>query len=401
MLFSKFIEGARSRSLFMFNVNVVRVNGVCCNHCIRHSTSPSNAETTRQRSSPRSPRKDPAGHPRRRIERLSRRGCLSRSARRHRRREAGHRHRGIRSRQRARRDPRLVSHLVALRLGAADRRPRGERVRLRERARRRCTTKRSPIGSPRRPTRSAPRPPRNCSTSSASSAPIFDMTDKQIATALGVSLDAVLTDMLAFCRTTGKKASRGEDDAALLIEADHPRRRAEHAPAHAQRRDSARIRHGRSHRPQRRRRRHGPDARHVRRRARARDRRRRRRSAGPFRRPRAVTRCASASASNACSPTSSRRKSRTCASPSPRPNGWPRSPERRTRDRRDGRARSGHGRRRRALRVRLALHRGKDHRSDRRSCAISSRRRAAKIRKRRSKSSTASSSSRSPTKCAR
>jgi DNA polymerase III delta subunit len=29
----------------------------------------------------------------------------------------------------------------------------------------------------------------------------------------------VLTDMLAFCRTTGKKASRGEDDAALLIEA--------------------------------------------------------------------------------------------------------------------------------------------------------------------------------------
>ena len=48
----------------------------------------------------------------------------------------------------------------------------------------------------------------------------FDMTDKQIAAALGVSLDAVLTDMLAFCRTkTGKKASRGEDDAALLIEA--------------------------------------------------------------------------------------------------------------------------------------------------------------------------------------
>ncbi|MEY2549589.1 MAG: hypothetical protein QOD64_2171 [Verrucomicrobiota bacterium] len=47
----------------------------------------------------------------------------------------------------------------------------------------------------------------------------FDMTDKHIATALGVTLDPVLTDMLAFCRTTGKKASRGEDDAALLIEA--------------------------------------------------------------------------------------------------------------------------------------------------------------------------------------
>ena len=47
----------------------------------------------------------------------------------------------------------------------------------------------------------------------------FDMTDKQIATALGVSLDPLLTDMLAFCRTTGKKVTRGEDDAALLIEA--------------------------------------------------------------------------------------------------------------------------------------------------------------------------------------
>jgi DNA polymerase III delta subunit len=47
----------------------------------------------------------------------------------------------------------------------------------------------------------------------------FDMTDKQIAVALGVALDPLLTDMLAFCRTTGKKASRGEDDAALLIEA--------------------------------------------------------------------------------------------------------------------------------------------------------------------------------------
>jgi DNA polymerase III delta subunit len=47
----------------------------------------------------------------------------------------------------------------------------------------------------------------------------FDMTDREIATALGAPLDPLLTDMLAFCRTTGKKASRGEDDAALLIEA--------------------------------------------------------------------------------------------------------------------------------------------------------------------------------------
>jgi DNA polymerase III delta subunit len=47
----------------------------------------------------------------------------------------------------------------------------------------------------------------------------FDMTDHEIATALGATLDPLLTDMLAFCRTTGKKASRGEDDAALLIEA--------------------------------------------------------------------------------------------------------------------------------------------------------------------------------------
>jgi DNA polymerase III delta subunit len=47
----------------------------------------------------------------------------------------------------------------------------------------------------------------------------FDMTDRAIATSLGVALDPVLTDMLAFCRTTGKKASRGEDDAALLTEA--------------------------------------------------------------------------------------------------------------------------------------------------------------------------------------
>jgi len=44
------------------------------------------------------------------------------------------------------------------------------------------------------------------------------MKDSQIADALGVA-DATLTDMLAFCRATGKKAGRGEGDAAMLIEA--------------------------------------------------------------------------------------------------------------------------------------------------------------------------------------
>lgn len=47
----------------------------------------------------------------------------------------------------------------------------------------------------------------------------LDMKDRAIADALGVTLDATLTDMLAFCRTSGKKAGRGEDDAALLMEA--------------------------------------------------------------------------------------------------------------------------------------------------------------------------------------
>lgn len=47
----------------------------------------------------------------------------------------------------------------------------------------------------------------------------LDMTDRQIADALSLSLDALLTDMLAFCRATGKKPGRGEDDAALLTEA--------------------------------------------------------------------------------------------------------------------------------------------------------------------------------------
>jgi DNA polymerase III delta subunit len=47
----------------------------------------------------------------------------------------------------------------------------------------------------------------------------LEMNDRQIASALGVGLDGALADMLAFCRSTGKKASRGEDDAALLMEA--------------------------------------------------------------------------------------------------------------------------------------------------------------------------------------
>lgn len=47
----------------------------------------------------------------------------------------------------------------------------------------------------------------------------LDMTDRAIADALGVSADGVLVEMLAFCRVTGKKAGRGEDDAALLMEA--------------------------------------------------------------------------------------------------------------------------------------------------------------------------------------
>ncbi|HVS32665.1 MAG TPA: hypothetical protein VMS98_14570 [Thermoanaerobaculia bacterium] len=47
----------------------------------------------------------------------------------------------------------------------------------------------------------------------------LEMTDRAIATALGVDDEGTLADMLAFCRATGKKAGRGEDDAALLIEA--------------------------------------------------------------------------------------------------------------------------------------------------------------------------------------
>src|SRR5438105_743512 len=47
----------------------------------------------------------------------------------------------------------------------------------------------------------------------------LEMTDREIASALSVPLDDTLTDMPAFCRATGKKAGRGEDDAALLTEA--------------------------------------------------------------------------------------------------------------------------------------------------------------------------------------
>lgn len=47
----------------------------------------------------------------------------------------------------------------------------------------------------------------------------LEMTDAQIARAIGASGDPVIADMLAFCRATGKKAGRGEDDAALLMDA--------------------------------------------------------------------------------------------------------------------------------------------------------------------------------------
>ena len=47
----------------------------------------------------------------------------------------------------------------------------------------------------------------------------LEMPDPAIAAALGLPLESILTDMLAFCRATGKKAGRGEDDAALLTEA--------------------------------------------------------------------------------------------------------------------------------------------------------------------------------------
>ncbi|HUP47445.1 MAG TPA: hypothetical protein VNA04_01500 [Thermoanaerobaculia bacterium] len=47
----------------------------------------------------------------------------------------------------------------------------------------------------------------------------LEMKDPAIAGALGVPLDEVLAAMLAFCRSSGKRAGRGEDDAALLTEA--------------------------------------------------------------------------------------------------------------------------------------------------------------------------------------
>src|SRR5687768_13855273 len=47
----------------------------------------------------------------------------------------------------------------------------------------------------------------------------FEMTDRAIADAVGVALDGVLAEMLSLCRTTGKRAGRGEGDAALLMEA--------------------------------------------------------------------------------------------------------------------------------------------------------------------------------------
>ena len=47
----------------------------------------------------------------------------------------------------------------------------------------------------------------------------LEMTDRAIADALSVPLDPTLADMLGYCRATGKKAGRGEGDAAMLIEA--------------------------------------------------------------------------------------------------------------------------------------------------------------------------------------
>lgn len=47
----------------------------------------------------------------------------------------------------------------------------------------------------------------------------LDMSDSAIAAAVGFSLEGVLSDILAFCRASGKKPTRGEDDASLLSEA--------------------------------------------------------------------------------------------------------------------------------------------------------------------------------------
>jgi DNA polymerase III delta subunit len=47
----------------------------------------------------------------------------------------------------------------------------------------------------------------------------LDMNDSAIAAAVGFSLEGVLSDILAFCRASGKKPTRGEDDASMLSEA--------------------------------------------------------------------------------------------------------------------------------------------------------------------------------------
>lgn len=47
----------------------------------------------------------------------------------------------------------------------------------------------------------------------------LEMADRAIASALGVSSSDELTSMLAFARSSGKRAGRGEGDAALLMEA--------------------------------------------------------------------------------------------------------------------------------------------------------------------------------------
>jgi DNA polymerase III delta subunit len=47
----------------------------------------------------------------------------------------------------------------------------------------------------------------------------LEMTDRQIGAALGVPIEGTIAEVLAFCRTSGKKATRGEGDAALLLEA--------------------------------------------------------------------------------------------------------------------------------------------------------------------------------------
>ncbi len=47
----------------------------------------------------------------------------------------------------------------------------------------------------------------------------LEMTDSAIAGVLGAPAEGPIADMLAYCRATGKKAGRGEDDAALLTEA--------------------------------------------------------------------------------------------------------------------------------------------------------------------------------------